>query len=246
MRRSDPVGRLGTPPPVPRWPTSFLLLPGLSALLLALITWQVAADGPLVRVDERLSGVLRHPDGFSEFLSDLGNVQVALPVLVAVLVLVSWRAHRAGTERWWAAPTAAAVLMALVPAVVVPLKDWIARPGTPAVPPGVGYYPSGHAATAAVAYGASTLLLLPLLDGARARRTLVGGCVAVNLAVGFGLVRHGYHWPLDVVASWCLGTVLLCALWPLTRRDSGHSVLTVSRSRNRSCSGTPSSRTGPS
>ncbi|MGW3951992.1 phosphatase PAP2 family protein [Streptomyces sp. NPDC004752] len=199
------------------------------------------ADGPLVRVDERLGRTLRHPDRFSELLSDLGNVQVAIPVLVAVLVLVSWRARRAGALRWWAGPAAAAVLMALVPAFVVPLKDWTARPGTPAVPPGLGYYPSGHTATATVAYGAATLLLLPLLNGARARRALVLGCAAVNLAVGFGLVRRGYHWPLDVLAAWCLGAVLLCALWPLARRDGGPT----GRSRSRRSSGTPDSRTGP-
>ncbi|MFJ8602688.1 phosphatase PAP2 family protein [Streptomyces shenzhenensis] len=200
------------------------------------------ADGPLVRADERLSRALRHPDRFSGLLSDIGNVQVALPVLAVVLFLVSRQRRRAGVRRWWAAPAAAAVLMALVPALVVPLKDWTARPGTPAVPPGLGYYPSGHTATAVVAYGAATLLLLPRLGGARARRALVLGCVAVNLAVGFALVRRGYHWPLDVLASWCLGAVLLWALWPLARRGGEP----VSRSRSRSSSGTPSSRTGPS
>ncbi|MFL4907379.1 phosphatase PAP2 family protein [Streptomyces sp. MMS24-I2-30] len=188
-----------------------------------------------MRADERLSRVLRHPDRLSGLLADLGNVQIAVPVLVAALVLGSWQARRAGADRWWAPPAVAAVLMALVPAVVVPLKDWIARPGTPAVPPGLGYYPSGHTATAAVAYGGATLLLLPRLGGARARRALAGGCVAVNLAVGFGLVRHGYHWPLDVLASWCLGAVLLCLLWPLTGRGGGP----VGRSRSRRSSGTP-------
>ncbi|MFF0224558.1 phosphatase PAP2 family protein [Streptomyces sp. NPDC004629] len=241
-RRSDPDGRLGTTPPVPGRPTSFLLLAGLPALLLALITWQVVADGPLVRADERLSRALRHPDRLSGLLSDLGNVQVAVPVLAAVLVPVSWRARRAGVERWWAAPAAAAVLMLLVPVLVVPLKDWTARPGTPAVPPGLGYYPSGHTVTAVVAYGAATLLLLPLLRAARARRGLVLGCAAVNLAVGFGLVRRGYHWPLDVLAGWCLGALLLWVLWRLAGRGGGP----VSRSRSRSSSGTPSSRTGPS
>ncbi|MGW7338846.1 hypothetical protein ACWGJL_22870, partial [Streptomyces sp. NPDC054808] len=34
-------------------------LVGLPVLLFALITWQVVADGPLVGVDERLSGGVR-------------------------------------------------------------------------------------------------------------------------------------------------------------------------------------------
>ncbi|MBM7171251.1 phosphatase PAP2 family protein [Streptomyces sp. G44] len=75
-----------------------------------------------------------------------------------------------------------------------------------------GFYPSGHAATAAVAYGAAVLLVLPLLRRADGRRALLVGCVLLNVAVGFGLVRRGYHWPLDVVASWLLCGMLLTAM----------------------------------
>ncbi|WP_405868987.1 phosphatase PAP2 family protein [Streptomyces sp. NBC_00005] len=212
-RRSDLIGRLGTTPPVPGRPTSFLLLLGLPALLFALITWQVVSDGLLLRVDERVSRALVHPDRFSELLADLGNIQVAVPVLAVVLAYVARRGRAAGTYRWWLPPLAAALLMALVPALVVPLKVLIDRPGTPVVPPATGYYPSGHTATAAVAYGSATLLLLPWLRSAYARRGLLVACAVVNLAVGFGLVRRGYHWPLDVAASWCLCTVLITSLW---------------------------------
>lgn len=188
-----------------------------------------------MRVDERVSRVLVDPDRFSELLADLGNVQVAVPVLAVVLVHTAWRSRRTGTDRWWSPAVAAAVVMALVPALIVPLKELTDRPGTPAVPPATGYYPSGHTATAAIAYGAATLLLLPWLRSAYARRELVIACAIVNAAVGFGLVRRGYHWPLDVVASWCLCTVLLSSLW-----------LFLSRSSRRTSAGTPSRRTGPS
>ncbi|WP_369175353.1 phosphatase PAP2 family protein [Streptomyces sp. R28] len=234
-RPSDPDGRLGTTPPVPGRPTSLFLLLVLPALLFALSTWQVVEDGPLVRVDERVSRALVHPDRFSELLADLGNAQVAVPVLAVVLVHTAWRSRRTGTDRWWLPSTAAAVLMALVPALIVPLKELTDRPGTPAVPPATGYYPSGHTATAAVAYGCAALLLLPWLRTAYARRELLIACAVLNAAVGFGLVRRGYHWPLDVVASWCLCTVLLSSLW-----------LFLSRSSRRTPAGTPSRRTGPS
>ncbi|MFD5571947.1 phosphatase PAP2 family protein [Streptomyces cadmiisoli] len=203
--------------------------------LFVLITWQVVADGPLVGLDERISRALVRPDRVSELLADLGNVQVAVPVLVLAAVCAALRGRAAGRERWWLPGVAAAVLMALVPALVVPLKELTDRPGTPVVPPATGYYPSGHIATAVVAYGCATLLLLPWLRGTHPRRALLLLCAAVNLGVGFGLVRRGYHWPLDVVASWCLGAALI-----------GGFVVLVSRSSRRTSAGTPSSSSGPS
>jgi undecaprenyl-diphosphatase len=225
---------------VSRSRVSFLLVwfVGLPAALFSLITWQVVSQGPLLGVDRGVSRALLHPDRSSELLADLGNVQVAVPVLVAVLSGAAWRGRAIGRDRWWLGPLGAAGLMVLVPVLVVPLKEWTARHGTAAVPPGVGYFPSGHTATAAVAYGAATLVLLPWLRTATARRALVTVCAALVLGVSYGLVRRGYHWPLDVVASWCLSAVLLSSLWLLL---SGPG-----RSRRRSSSGTASSRTGPS
>ncbi|MFC9508520.1 phosphatase PAP2 family protein [Streptomyces sp. NPDC057002] len=194
------------------------LLLSLPALLFVLITWQVVADGPLIRLDERASRELVHPDRYSELLADLGNVQVAVPVLTVALGYVAVRTRR--TRRWWLPVAAAALLMALVPALIIPLKDLTDRPGTPAVPPGTGYYPSGHTATAAIAYGCATLLLLPRLRTPLARGALVTVCVALVLGASYGLVRRGYHWPLDVAASWCLCAVLLASLWLFLRRGT--------------------------
>ncbi|MET9720378.1 phosphatase PAP2 family protein [Streptomyces rochei] len=223
-------------------PRALPALLALPVLLFALITWQVLADGPLVGVDERASGALVHPDRLSEVLSDLGNVPVAVPVLALALVYVAWHGRSHGADRWWLPPLAGAAAMALVPALVAPLKAWTDRPGTPAVPPAVGYYPSGHTATAVVAYGAATLLLLPLLRSPAVRRGLVLLCVLLVLGASYGLVRRGYHWPLDVVASWCLGAVLLAGV----AAAAGRTAPAVTRSTRRSSSGTPSSSSGPS
>ena len=220
-----------------------LALVGLPGLLFGLITWQVAVHGPLVGVDERVGRGLLRPDRFSELLSDLGNVQIAVPVLVTVLGYVAVRGRQAGLRVWWVAPVTAAVAMAVVPVAVVPVKALVGRGGTAAVPPGSGYFPSGHAATAVVAYGAVALVLLPWLSGVRPRRAVAAGAGVADLGVGYGLVRRGYHWPLDVVAGWCLGVVLLTALVLAVGRVQR---LVVSRSTRRSSSGTPSSRTGPS
>ncbi|MBP5870184.1 phosphatase PAP2 family protein [Streptomyces scabiei] len=221
-RHTDPDGRPRTTPPVRGRPTIFsgpfrrpaaLLLLGAPALLFSLITWQILAHGPLARADERLSDLLVHRGAPTQFLADLGNVSVAVPVLALVLLVVAWRARADGRRYAWRPSAAAALLLAAVPLWVIPLKELIARPGPPVMGPGTGFYPSGHTATASVAYGAAVLLLLPLLRGAPARRAVVVLAVVLNLGVGFGLVRQGYHWPLDVVASWCVCVPLLSSLW---------------------------------
>ncbi|MFD5266047.1 phosphatase PAP2 family protein [Streptomyces sp. NPDC058335] len=217
--RSHPeAGGAAPAPPAPGRPARGALLLGLPALLLALCTWQVAAEGPLLDLDERLSRALVRPGRAAELLADLGNVQVALPVLVLVAGYAARRARSAGVPRWWLPPVAGLALMVLVPLIVVPLKEWTDRPGTPAVPPATGYYPSGHTATAAVAYGAAVLVLLPWLVSRLARRAAVATAVVLVAAVSFGLLRRGYHWPLDVGASWCLGAVLLGSFRLFLRR----------------------------
>ncbi|MFF4601195.1 phosphatase PAP2 family protein [Streptomyces sp. NPDC001339] len=218
----------------------------LSGLLFAVLTWQVAVHGPLRALDERLGRAVAGsglPSSVAEFLADLGNAVVALPVLVAAMAWAArrgWRERRRGRgrpegqghhARWWLPPLAAGLAFAAVPALVVPLKLWLARPGPPRMAGGMqdGFYPSGHGATAAVAYGLAAMLLVRGREpgprpgrgpgpGRRWARRLVvpvsvaGVVVPVNAGVGVGLVRSGYHWPLDVLGSWCLAGVLL-AVW---------------------------------
>ncbi|MFE9728327.1 phosphatase PAP2 family protein [Streptomyces sp. NPDC005794] len=206
-RHTDPTGHLGTIPPVPRWPVPLVSTAGALLALFLVITWQVLADGPLLDPDERLGLELagRGPAPLADFFADLGNMQVALPVL-ACTVLVAWfrRARRAALY--------AALAMAAVPALVVPLKLWTDRQGP--LTEATGYYPSGHTTTAMVAYGAAALLLAPYLR--RSWVTLVAA-VLLTAATSVGLVLRGYHWPLDVVAGWCLSGVLLLALHAGTR-----------------------------
>ncbi len=165
----------------------------------------MAVDGPLLAADRRLSALLMaHSPGarFAELSADLGNPQVALPVLLAAMAYVYWRGRRLPQP----ARCAAAAVAVLV--VVLAVKDWLDRPG-PVPGTGYGYYPSGHAATTLVAFGAAALLLLPFL---RRRWPLPAAVLLLTLVNGMGLIWRGYHWPLDVLASWCLVVVMLS--WP--------------------------------
>ena len=119
---------------------------------------------------------------------------VAVPVLAAAVCYALWRGDRARA-------LAAVLAMAVVPALVVPFKIWINRPGP--LTDATGYYPSGHTATAMVAFGASALLLAPYTR----RKVLMPAAVLLTVAAGIGLVLRAYHWPLDV-----LGSVTLCAM----------------------------------
>ncbi|MEV5597544.1 phosphatase PAP2 family protein [Streptomyces sp. NPDC052496] len=214
----------------------------LCAALFAVLAWQVAAGGPLRASDEHLGRAVVHgpvPTPLAEFFADLGNTVVALPVLALAALYAAWRGRRTAAPRWWLPPLAAVVTMAVLPALVVPLKTWLARPGPPETAGGAhgGFFPSGHGATAAVAYGAVALLLAAPWARRPERRTrptpaaLAATVGLLNLAVGIGLVRRGYHWPLDVLAGWCLAGVLLtactaaCACWadrPYRRQGGPH------------------------
>ncbi|MFI6943470.1 phosphatase PAP2 family protein [Streptomyces sp. NPDC050418] len=170
------------------------------------------SDGPVSRLDERLGTAIRtggFPSGLAEFFADLGNIAVAVPVLGAAVVWSVVRPVLPDDPRRRQRPLAAALALALVPALVAPLKAAIDRPGPPGMDGTGGFYPSGHAATTIVAYGAAVLLLLPYT---RFRHELTALCALVVVLNGFGLVRQGYHWPLDVLASWCLGGLLLLAV----------------------------------
>ncbi|MFI9647898.1 phosphatase PAP2 family protein [Streptomyces sp. NPDC052040] len=202
----------GAAPPAALRSRPALTLAASALLLFLLITWQVVTHGPLTRADRHLSADVTAPDRVSGLLADLGSIAVAVPVLALALGCAARRAHRAGAPGWWLPSLAAAALMAVLPGVVLPLKDLIARPGPPVMGATTGFFPSGHTATATIAYGAAALVLWPWLTTPRARRALLTAAASLNLAVAYGLIRHGYHWPLDVLGSWCLCGALLCGL----------------------------------
>jgi membrane-associated phospholipid phosphatase len=201
------------------------LVPGGLLLVLALLTLNVLADGPLVGVDRRIrqataaqanSATWHWVGGGShapaQLLVQLGNNQVAVPVLVLCALIVAVR-HRS------VRPLVAAVAgLALLLATVIPAKILIARagPGLPPVTPGaMGVFPSGHTATSSVCLGLGVLLLAPGLAN-RARRAAVAAMAALCFLVGAALIWCDYHWFTDVVAGWALAALIVMAALRIT------------------------------
>ncbi|MFD7324590.1 phosphatase PAP2 family protein [Streptomyces sp. NPDC059875] len=142
------------------------------------------------------------PRRLSELGADLGNMTVALPVLACAMAYAVFRGRRAQALY-------AGLAMALVPALVIPLKEWAARPG-PLEPWAAGYYPSGHTATAMVAYVGAAFLV---------SNRLIPVAAVLTALTATGLILRGYHWPLDVLASVALCVPLLT--WPVVAERYG-------------------------
>lgn len=235
-RNGDHQGRPGALPPAPgRLPRVLArpAVPAVLALVLLLVSWQVAVDGPLLELDHWVRHAVRETrhalhsallNHLGKAFSDLGGGSVAVPVLLLGGAVAARREFRAGFARWWLPVPVAVLTAGLIPLLVVPAKAWFARPGPFGLPLAAdqwGWYPSGHTATATLGYGVAALLLARAA-APRGRRALAAAATLLAVGVGLGLVWSDYHWLLDVVASWCLGGLVLWTLarWPLTGRPS--------------------------
>jgi membrane-associated phospholipid phosphatase len=213
------------------------LVPGGLVLLLALLTANVLAGGPLVGMDRRIRDAV-HPVATSpgwrwlaygrlapaQVVANLGSVKVAVPVLALCAVAVAIRFR----SPWPLAIAAAGG--ALLAGTVIPGKILIGRPGPgyASLPHGAwGDFPSGHTSTAGVCYGLAALLLVAGTQAAGAaghrslRRAVVAAAAAGCFLVGAAMVWCDYHWFTDVVAGWALSALIVWAVWLAQRRWAG-------------------------
>jgi membrane-associated phospholipid phosphatase len=217
------------------------LVPGGLLLILVVLTVNVLAHGPLVGVDERIRSAVQaratsptwrwlSDRGYSpaQLIVDLGNYQIAVPVLAACALFATARRR---TLRPLLAAVAGVVLLLTT---VTAGKILIGRTGpglTTLGAGGLGVFPSGHATTATVCLGLAVALLFPARPAppglpARAGRVAVAAVAGVCLLVGAALVWCDYHWFTDVVAGWALaGLIIQAAVMlsrlPLPRRARG-------------------------
>lgn len=72
-------------------------------------------------------------------------------------------------------------------------------------------FPSGHAMSSTVVYGALALVALPLVRGRGRRAATVGGAALLVAAVGFSRLALGVHYLSDVAGGHVLGLAWLAA-----------------------------------
>jgi membrane-associated phospholipid phosphatase len=196
------------------------LLPGVLALILAFLTVSVLAHSPVLDVDRWIRGAVQAQADSPRFrwlegyrhapiyvLVDLGNNQVAVPVLGLSVLIAAIR------DRSVRPVLAAMVGLVLLLGTVIPAKIVIGRagPGLPPVAHGaLGVFPSGHSATSSVCLGLAAVLLARGMPG-WPRRAVLTIMATVCFFVGAALIWGDYHWFTDVVAGWALAALIVMA-----------------------------------
>jgi membrane-associated phospholipid phosphatase len=139
-------------------------------------------------------------------LTDLGGHHFMVPFCTVLVLVVTWRARRAGVFLG-ASLLGSALLNEGVKALV-------ARPRPRIVemlehPRGLSF-PSGHSQSTAALAAASVLLLWAVRPEWRGRALTF---LALPLTVGWTRGYLGVHYPTDVIAGWSLATVWVIACW---------------------------------
>lgn len=207
-RRTDPDGRYGLR--VTLFAVAFLL----AAIPFGLLLVQVQGNGALVRVDtsaaRHLHEWVRGSDALVrqlKILTFLGS-PVWFWLIVTPAVVWVWRRGHARLAVFLAVTTLGGGLLDTI------VKEAVDRPRPSLVEPVATAhgksFPSGHAMSSTVVYGALLLVFLPVI-GRRYRPVVMAGAVLLVLAIGFTRLALGVHYISDVVGGFVLGLAWLAA-----------------------------------
>ncbi|MDX6359709.1 MAG: hypothetical protein QOH37_2763 [Nocardioidaceae bacterium] len=141
---------------------------------------------------------------------DGATPEVALPITLALGLLVAWRRHQ------WQTLAEAAIRVGLVVASVLVLKPLIAAPGPTrnSLGPHGGAFPSGHTTSTVVCMA----LILSWAGWPRAKGGRLAIHVVVVAVVGLTVIYLSYHYLSDVVGGLLLGTLIATLTLPCLRR----------------------------
>lgn len=215
--------------PLQRYELRILLLIAamvLVAVPFATLLFQVLAEGPITRLDSRLANDLNravhHRDGivgFLKFLSFLGGPPLLTVLVVAAAAYVLWR-NQLRLAVFLVVTSAGGGIVDTIVKILVdrprPLVDH-------AIATAHGKsFPSGHAMSSTVVYGALLVVFLPALRG-RFRQALVVATCVIVAGVGSSRLMLGVHFVSDVVGgfvlglAWLAGSVAVFETWRVER-----------------------------
>ena len=208
------------PPPVTRrsarwlWPA--LGLAALSALGLVGYIIDEFTEGASFKLDDALLLALRRPGHPNVPIGPLWLQQSAVDLSALGGFTLQWLLggaaclfliyiHRRAEAAWLAGSVLGASL------VNTALKSILHRPRPELVPHlamvSNASFPSGHAMISAAIYLTIGAMLAETQPGRSARIFLMSFAGVIVLLVGCSRIYLGVHWPSDVLAGWCLGSV---------------------------------------
>ncbi len=196
-----------------------LSLVGLVVVVLAAIPFLALAGlvqarwAPLQNLDDAIADGLNQALATSavavrvlEIVTELGGGASASYVLVIAVVWLLVRRQRRVAAYLAVTGLGLAVLVPVSKALVGRARPDVATPlvELPTNPS----FPSGHAMTAIVTWGAIALVALPVVTASR-RRLVVAAAGGLVLLTGFTRLALGVHFLSDVLAGWALGAAWL-------------------------------------
>lgn len=186
----------------------------LAAVPFGWLLGQVLGDGFLVRLDttaaRRLHAWVRRSPALVTQLKIVTFFGSAawFWLLVAPAVLVVWRRHHPRLAVFLAVTALGGGLLGAL------VKEAVGRPRPSLIDPVATAqgqsFPSGHAMSSTVVYGALLLVFLPVV-ARRLRPIVIGAAALLVAAIGFSRLALGVHYISDVLGGHVLGLAWLTA-----------------------------------
>jgi len=219
-RRLDPLERYGLRL------TLLVVAMVIVTVPFATLLFQVLAEGPLTRIDgdlaDRLNGFVTERDGWIgalQAVSWLGRPPVLWAVTLAG-VAFTWRNGARRLSAFLVATTLGGGIMSTAIKLLVDRpRPEVDHPITEAFGKS---FPSGHALSSTVVFGAVLLTFLPVLPR-RWRHVAVAATVGLVTAIGASRLLLGVHFLSDVLAghllgiAWLAGATAIFETWRVER-----------------------------
>ena len=199
-----------------RWIWPALVIAALAALGVVAVLMESIAEGGSFRFDTALLVALRRPGHLDQPIGPSWLLQSAIDLSAlggftlqwllggaSVLFLVDIR--RRAEAAWLSASIVGASILN------AGLKSLLHRPRPELVPHLANVsnasFPSGHAMISAAIYLTIGAMMAETQPSRSARTFLMSFTAVLVLLIGASRIYLGVHWPSDVLAGWCLGTV---------------------------------------